>query len=63
MDQVCEGDKTRLLEINREYIPVDPPKQNKKFPWEYNKELYQRRNTVEHWDSSVFAKFSLAIIS
>ena len=29
------------------YIPVVPPKSNRKEPWEYNKELYKRRNVVE----------------
>ena len=34
---------------NRGYIPVVPPKRNRKFPWEYDKELYKRRNTVERF--------------
>ena len=49
MDRAYEGDKTRLLAINRGYIPVVPPKRNRKFPWEYDKELYKRRNTVERF--------------
>ena len=49
MDRAYEGDKTRLLAINREYIPVVPPKRNRKSPWEYNRELYKRRNTVERF--------------
>ena len=49
MDRAYEGDKTRLLAINRGYIPVVPPKRNRKFPWEYDKELYKRRNAVERF--------------
>ena len=49
MDRAYEGDKTRLLAINRGYIPVVPPKRNRKFSWEYDKELYKRRNTVERF--------------
>ena len=34
----------------RGYIPVVPPKQNRKVPWEYyDKELYKRRNTLERF--------------
>ena len=49
MDRAYEGDKTRLLAINRGYIPVVPPKRNRKSPWEYSRELYKRRNTVERF--------------
>ena len=49
MDRAYEGDKTRLLAIHRGYIPVVPPKRNRKSPWEYSRELYKRRNTVERF--------------
>ena len=49
MDRAYEGDETRALAITRGYIPVVPPKQNRKLPWEYDKELYKRRNTVERF--------------
>ena len=49
MDRAYEGDKTRALATKRGYIPVVPPKQSRKFPWEYDKELYKRRNTVERF--------------
>ncbi len=29
------------------YIPVVPPKRNRKNPWDYDKELYKQRNQVE----------------
>ena len=49
MDRAYEGDRTRLLAINRGYIPVVPPKRNRKSPWEYSRELYKQRNTVERF--------------
>lgn len=49
MDRAYEGDKTRLLAINRGYIPVVPPQRNRKSPWEYDRKLYKRRNTVERF--------------
>jgi len=29
------------------FIPVVPPKSNRKSPWSYDKELYKRRNEIE----------------
>ena len=46
MDRAYEEDKARLPAINRGYIPAVPPKRNRKSPWEYDRELYERRNTV-----------------
>jgi transposase len=47
MDRACEGDETRALAVELGYIPVVPPKSNRKDPWEYDKELYKQRNLVE----------------
>jgi hypothetical protein len=44
MDRACEEGKTRRLAFGRGYSPVVPPKKNWARPWEYNKELYKRRN-------------------
>jgi transposase len=30
-------------------IPVVPPKSNRLDPWEYNRELYKKRNEVERF--------------
>lgn len=49
MDRAYEGDETRALAIELGYIPVVPPKQNRKEPWEYDKEIYKRRNEVERF--------------
>ncbi len=47
MDKAYEGDETRQLAIDLNYEPVVPPKSNRKEPWEYDTELYKRRNVVE----------------
>jgi transposase len=47
MDRAYEGDETRTLAIRLGYTPVVPPKRNRLEPWEYDRELYKRRNEVE----------------
>lgn len=47
MDRAYEGDETRDLALKLGYIPVVPPKSNRKKPWDYDKELYKQRNQVE----------------
>ena len=47
MDRAYEGDETRALAEELGYIPVVPPKRNRKNPWGYDKELYKQRNQVE----------------
>ena len=47
MDRACEGEETRQLVLDLGYEPVAPPKSNRKEPWEYDKEIYKRRNEVE----------------
>lgn len=47
MDRAYEGDSTRQLACALGYVPVVPPKSNRKHPWEYDRELYKRRNEVE----------------
>ena len=47
MDRAYEGDETRNLAVELGYIPVVPPKRNRKNPWDYDKELYKQRNQVE----------------
>ena len=49
MDKAYEGDETRALAISLGYNPVVPPKSNRKDPWEYDKELYKKRNEVERF--------------
>jgi transposase len=47
MDRAYEGDETRQLALDLGYVPVVPPKSNRKEPWEYDTEIYKRRNEVE----------------
>ena len=47
MDKAYEGDATRQLAVDMGYIPVVPPKSNRKEPWDYDKVLYKQRNQVE----------------
>ena len=47
MDRAYEDDETRALAVNQGYNPVVPPKKSRLEPWEYDKELYKRRNEVE----------------
>jgi len=49
MDKAYEDEKTRELAIKQGFIPVVPPKSNRKEPWEYDKEIYKQRNEVERF--------------
>ena len=47
MDRAYEGNETRRVAVEMGYTPVVPPKRNRVDPWEYDLELYRRRNEVE----------------
>jgi len=47
MDKAYEGDETRACVTQAGFAPVGPPKEKRKEPWDYDKELYKRRNEVE----------------
>ena len=47
MDKAYEGDETRQLAFDLGMEPVVPPKSNRLTPWEYDKEMYKKRNEVE----------------
>lgn len=49
MDRAYEGDETRMKVENHGFIPVVPPKSNRKDPWEYDKTMYKRRNEIERF--------------
>jgi transposase len=49
MDRAYERDETRALAISLGYNSVVPPKKNRKHLWEYDKELYKKRNKVEQF--------------
>jgi len=47
MDRAYEGAPTRELAESLGYKPVVPPRKNRKHPWEYDKEMYKKRNEIE----------------
>jgi len=47
MDRAYEDDYTRYLAQTLHFIPTVPPKKNRKNPWDYDKELYRKRNQIE----------------
>ena len=47
MDRAYEGDQTRQQVTDLGLVPVVPPKINRLDKWEYDKELYKKRNEVE----------------
>lgn len=49
MDRAYEDDKARTLASENGFIPVVPPKKNRKGPWKYDKELCKHRNEVERF--------------
>jgi transposase len=49
MDRAYEDFKTRLTAWGLRYSAVVPPKKNRKKPWDYDKELYKRRNEIERF--------------
>ena len=49
MDRAYEDNETRELAVKQGFVPVVPPKRNRKNPWEYDKELYKCRNEVERY--------------
>ena len=47
MDKAYEGNETRQLAMNLGFAPVVPPLKTRVAPWQYDRELYKRRNEVE----------------
>ena len=47
IDRAYEDDQTRALALQQGFTPIVPPKKNRREPWDYDKELYKRRNEVE----------------
>ena len=47
MDRAYAGNETRQLALELGFAPVVPPVSTRVDPWEYDKELYKRRNEVE----------------
>lgn len=49
MDKAYEGDRMRTTSVEKGFIPVVPPKSNRKQPWEYDKIRYKQRNEIERY--------------
>ena len=47
MDRAYEGNETRQLALDLGFEPVVPPKSNRVEPWQYNREMYKRRNEID----------------
>jgi transposase len=47
MDRAYEGEETTQLALELGFVPVVPPRQNRLFPWDYNRAMYRRRNEIE----------------
>ena len=47
MDRAYEGNETRQLALALGFTPVVPPLSTRIHPWEYDRELYKRRNEIE----------------
>jgi transposase len=47
MDRAYEGNETRQLVLDLGLIPVVPPKSNRIEPWQYDREMYKKRNEIE----------------
>ena len=47
MDKAYEGDETRQLVFDLGMKPVVSPKSNRVSIWQYDKEMYKKRNEVE----------------
>ena len=46
-DRAYEGNETRQLALALGYTPVIPPKSSRRDPWDFNRDIYKRRNEVE----------------
>lgn len=49
MDRAYMGDRFRDTVQDLGYVPVVPPKRNRKDSWIYDKALYNKRNQVERF--------------
>ena len=47
MDRAYEGKETRQLALELGFTPVVPPIATRVSPWEYDREMYKRRNEIE----------------
>ena len=53
MDRAYEGNETRQLALALGFTPVVPPLSTRVDPWEYDREMYKRRNSPSPRSTSV----------
>ena len=46
-DRAYEGNETRQLALALGYTPPIPPKSSRRDPWDFNRDIYKRRNEIE----------------
>ena len=49
MDRAYAGDSMRMKVVEKGFIPIVPPKRNRRKPWDYDKEHYKQRNEIERY--------------
>lgn len=49
MDRAYEGENVREAAVAKGFVPVVPPKKNRKDPWDYDEERYKHRNEIERY--------------
>ena len=47
MDRAYQGDETRQLALDLGFTPVVPPLSSRVDPWDYDREMYKKRNEIE----------------
>ena len=47
MDRAYEDNKTLQLALDFGFLPVVPPRSNRRQPWQYDKAMYRKRNEIE----------------
>ncbi len=47
MDRAYEGNQTRQLALNLGFVPVVPPLSTRRDLWEYDQQMYKKRNEIE----------------
>ena len=64
MERAYEYNETREFAVKQDFIPIISPKRNRKEPWDYDKELYKRRNEVEQYfqEKSRYRLFDCIVI-
>ena len=47
MDRTYQDNQTLPLALDFGFIPVIPPRSNRRQPWHYDKAMYRKRNEIE----------------